>query len=447
MADSDVDKSAPAKLTELSATALVDGIRARRYEAQDVLGACLRTIEEREPITRAWQVLREDGVLASDSVDDGGRLYGVPVGIKDIIDTSDLPTALGSPIYSGRLPSSDAACVARIRAAGGLVPGKTVTTELAYFSPGPTRNPHNPLHTPGGSSSGSAAAVADCMVPLAIGTQTAASLIRPAAYCGVIGYKSSVGWFSLAGIKTFSQSLDSLGIFSRHVGDIVMLSEVLAGVRSPLCRAAPSAPAFGFVKTPVWTDVEDSSRELLWEFVGRLRAAGASVEELEFPGDFTALVQAHKTIMAFEAARNYSFEYLFHRDALSEPLRMLLEAGNSITFDAYEGARLLVASGQRTMARALDSLDALLTPSAAGTAPLAEHGTGDPLFSRVWTALGLPSINIPIGLAECALPVGAQLVGRHFGDWALLRVAEWVEQSGSLMLARPARASAVPRLG
>jgi amidase len=418
---------------ELSATEALARIRAGNLTSEALVRACLARIDAREAGVGAWQHLDREGALAAARAADGvaprGALHGIPVGIKDIIDTADAPTALGSAIYATRRPEWDAACVAAIRAAGGIVLGKTVTTEFAYFTPGKTRNPHGLERTPGGSSSGSAAAVADFMVPLALGTQTAGSVIRPAAFCGVLGYKASFGEFTLAGVRPFAESLDTLGGFARSVADLQLLRTVLTGAPVPASDAAPlpgseraPLPALGWCRTPQWEAAEPCVHDALRAGVERLARAGASVREIALPPRVAALTGAQQTIMAYEAARNYRFEMQRHGERLSERLRALLEAGERTPYAAWVAARRDVAQAQREWPAVLDDCAAVLVPAAVGEAPLAGAGTGDPLMNRIWTALGVPCLALPVQRGPHGLPVGVQLVGAAGADDLLLRV-------------------------
>lgn len=405
-----------------------------------LMASCLARIGRRDSSVRAWRHLDVAQAMAAatraEQQATRGKLWGIPVAIKDIIDTADMPTGYGSSIYAHHQPIADAACVARIREAGGIILGKTVSTEFAYFEPGPTTNPHSSLHTPGGSSSGSAAAVADRMAPLAIGTQTAGSLTRPAAYCGVLGYKSSQGLFSLSGIKSFAHSFDSLGLFARYTVDLALLAEVTLG--SELNAAPPAAPpTIGVCRIPGAPDIDETSAELIGLFTTRLAASGAQVVELDFPGDFVELAQLHKVIMAFEAARNYSFEFLAHRSALSAALLALLDSGAHVSISDYQAARRKIGAWIPFVRGLFEKCDALLAPSAPGVAPLAASGTGDPWHSRIWTALGLPSISVPIGADAARLPVGAQLIGAHLEDGMLLGTVQWIEDAGLMDIRTP----------
>lgn len=399
----------------------------------ELLAVYLEQIERREPAVKAWRHLDVAQATAAakraERSATRGKLWGIPVAIKDIVDTVDMPTGYGSMIYAGHRPAADAACVARIRDAGGIILGKTVSTEFAYFEPGPTANPHALHHTPGGSSSGSAAAVADRMVPLAIGTQTAGSVIRPAAYCGVLGYKSSHGLFSLAGIKTFAHSFDSLGLFARYTADLALLAEVILG--SGLGSAVRAAsPVIGVCRIPGAPTIDEPSERLLGSFVNRLAVAGAKSVEIQFPQDFIELAELHKLVMAYEAARNYSFELLAHRPAISAALLALLDEGARVSFADYRAAQRKLAGWAPFVQGLFETYDALLAPSAPGVAPLATSGTGDPWHSRIWTALGLPSVSVPIGASATGLPIGAQLIGAYLDDGRLLGTVQWIEDAG-----------------
>ena len=414
----------------LSASQAAAQIRAGTLGCEDLMLSCLARIAQREPQVGAWQFLDSTRALerarAADKLPPRGPLHGIPVGIKDIMDTVDMPTTLGSPMYAKRQPDWDAACVAALRAAGAIVVGKTVSTEFAYFQPGKTRNPHNLLHTPGGSSSGSAAAVADCMVPVALGSQTAASVTRPAAFCGVYGYKASHGEFSLSGIRPFAESLDSLGVLSRSVDDIVLLRTVLLGgphtERQPLARPARLAVC----RTPQWSQAEPQAQQALETLLQACRKAGAVVSELDLPAQFAGLIDAQKTIMAYEAAHNYVFETTRCPEQLSAAFRALTEAGRGISRDHYASAKREVVQAKRVLRNMAAELDAWISPAAIGEAPLATSGTGDPVMSRMWTALQGPSLCVPLGRGVQGLPLAAQLVALPGHDDDLLQVGQWV---------------------
>jgi Asp-tRNA(Asn)/Glu-tRNA(Gln) amidotransferase A subunit family amidase len=400
----------------LSATEAARLLAARELSSQELVSSCLERIAAREPELRAWAHLDPEAALAAarerDREPSSGPLHGLPVGVKDVIDTADMPTAYGSPIYAGHRPERDADCVAWLREAGAVVLGKTVTTEFATYEPPPTVNPLDPARTPGGSSSGSAAAVAAGMVPLAYGTQTAGSVVRPASFCGVAGFKPSHGWRSTAGIKRLSERLDTLGLLARTVADAALLGGF----------ATPSREGrVAFCRTPWWDRLEDGGRAALEDAAVRLGA-----EEVELPLEFAGLAAAQETVMAFDVARNLEPEWLSHREELSVAMRDYIERGRSVTEEeAREGAAL----GERCRSMLPDvfaGLDALLVPAALGEAPLRVDGhTGDPLLCRAWTFLGVPAISVPGLVGPAGMPVGVQLVG--LSEPAVLGAAAWVE--------------------
>jgi Asp-tRNA(Asn)/Glu-tRNA(Gln) amidotransferase A subunit family amidase len=418
-------------LNKLSATEAAAAIAAKRVKSVDLVAACLDRIKAREPEIGAWSfidpVRAMDEARARDAEAPRGPLHGVPVAIKDIIDTADMPTTYGSPIYASHRPSVDAACVALIRSAGGIPLGKTVTTEFAYFAPGKTRNPHNPKHTPGGSSSGSAAAVADEMVPVALGTQTAASIIRPSAFCGVVGYKPTIGMYPLAGIKAFSSAFDTLGTLTRSVADAMLMSRVLNASADPIApRMAP--PRIGLCRTPQWDRAEPAAVAAFETAAKRLQQAGAVVAEVTLPAQFAALIDVHKRLMAVEAARAYATEYATNRDKLSPQLRELIEAGLAQPGGTYLEDRLAQEAAKRALAAIMAEHDALLAPSARGEAPEGLGATGDPVFSRMWTLLQGPNLALPVQRGPKGLPTGIQLIGAYAADVAFLATANWVEE-------------------
>jgi amidase len=418
-------------LNELGAAEAAAAIAARKLTSQDLVRACLDRIAAREREVGAWAHLAPDRAMAEARARDGeaprGPLHGVPVGIKDIIDTADMPTTYGSPIYADHRPTVDAACVAMIRRAGGIPLGKTVTTEFAYFAPGKTANPHNLRHTPGGSSSGSAAVVADCMVPAALGTQTAASIVRPSAFCGVVGFKPTFGMYATAGIKHFAPSFDTLGTLTRSVADAILMWTVLHGVRdgSP---ARTSPPRIGLCRTPQWSEAEKSAADAFETAARKLAAAGAIVEDVTLPPHFAELIEIHKAVMAFESARAYATEHATHREKISPQLLQLIDIGLGMTADAYLAHRRTMDAAKREIAQIMGRYDALMAPSARGEAPEGLGATGDPVFSRMWTLLQLPCIALPVMRGPRGLPVGIQLVGASAADPGLLATARWSEE-------------------
>jgi len=416
-------------LEELGAAALIEQLRQGSLSAEALVRACLDRIARDEPRIHAWAWLDPEQALATArAIDAAGRrapLFGLPVGVKDIIDTADAPTECGTPLYRGRRPARDATCVAALRAAGAVVLGKTVTTELAYFGPGPTRNPRDLAHTPGGSSSGSAAGVADCMVPAALGTQTAGSILRPAAYCGIVGFKPTHGLLSLEGAHPFAPSLDTLGVLVREVADVVPL---LAGLGAPVrleFRARP--PAIGLWRSTQWPRATPAMQERLEEVAGELARAGAAVRDVDLGPEEGALADSQALIMAAEATR--SMAVLRERSAasLSPQLRTLLDQGDAASARDVAAARDRAARARSTATAKLAEVDVLLTPSAPGEAPEGLASTGDPAFNRVVTLLGFPAIGLPAGTGPSGLPLGVQLVGGPGREGALLGVAAWVE--------------------
>ena len=418
-------------LHELTGVEAAQAVAAGTITSEALVTACLARIRAREESVRAWEYLDPEAALAQARARDRspaqGPLHGVPVGIKDLIDTSDMPTGYGSPIYAGHQPAWDAASVALLRAAGAVILGKTVTTEFAMFTPGKTANPHNVAHTPGGSSSGSAAVVADQMVPLALGTQTAGSIIRPASFCGVVGYKPTHGQFPVAGIKALSQTLDTLGGLARSVADCALLRAVFVGAPAQL-PALARAPRIGLCHTPQWPCATDATRAAL-EGAGRqLAAAGAEVRQLALPPAFEHLVTAQETIQIFEGARCCAYELTVHRERLSARLLELLAPAEGLTYTAYAEALALAATCRQQLEAIFSDYDVLLVPSAPGEAPAGLAATGDPIFNRMWTLLHTPAVTLPGYTGPHGLPVGVQVIGPLGMDDRLLAIAAWMHE-------------------
>ena len=396
---------------------------------------------------QAWAFLDPEHALAQARAADDvrlsgqpvGPLHGVPVGIKDIIDTADMPTENGSVLHAGRTPSRDATVVARLRGAGAVILGKTVTTEFATYTPGKTRNPHDPEHTPGGSSSGSAAAVAAGMVPLALGSQTNGSVIRPASFCGVWGFKPTHGLIPRHGILALSRTLDHVGLFARGVEDLALLAEQLVGhderdpdtrprARLPFVEVAagepPLPPMLALVKTPLWERADAETKEAFAELVQHL---GDRVEELELFPSAAEAWQWHRTIMEAEMAANLEREWETGRDRLSESLRAQLARGREVRALDYQRARARIRPVQDSFLELFEQrYDAILTPAAPGTAPPGLASTGDPAFCTLWTLCGMPAVSVPLMQGAAGLPLGVQLVGPRDGDARLLRTARWL---------------------
>ena len=418
------------ELNERTATDAARAIAAGEITSVALTEACLNRIAAREPDVRAWAHIDPDAALAQARARDGeaprGPLHGVPVGFKDVIETFDMPTAYGSAIYPGHRPAADAACVAQIRDAGGVVLGKTVTTEFAFVNPAETRNPHNPDHSPGGSSSGSAAAVADMMVPLALGTQTGGSVIRPASFCGAVGYKPTIGQFSYAGVKLLARSLDTLGAMARHAGDFALLRAALMGAPA---EAAPSAapPRFGLCRTPWWDRADAATHDAVETAASTFAAAGAQVREVALPDGFAGLEGANKTIMMYEGRRSLAHEFRRHEDRLSDRLKEQMAHGAATGYADYNRAIACAFDCRVRFADAMADLDALIVPAALGEAPKGFESTGDATFNRPWTTVGTPCVTLPGHIGPHGLPVGVQLVGAFGADDALLAVACWAE--------------------
>ena len=417
----------------LGVAAAARRIRAGALSSEALVRSCLERIAAREAAVGAWTWIDPERAIAAareaDRSASAGPLHGIPIAAKDIIDTFDMPTGLGFAPYASRQPSWDAACVAACRRAGAIVLGKTVTTEFAYFAPGKTRNPHDLNATPGGSSSGSAAAVADGMVPVAFGSQTAGSLVRPAAFCGIYGYKGGHGEFSLAGIRPLSESLDTLGVLARSVEDLRLLRDVL--LDRPVAEHAVErarAPRLGLYKTPHWEAVQPAGRAALETAVERLRSAGARVEALRAPASLAPIEDAQRTVMAYEAARGYVFECSRHAQELSPQFRALCDQGRAMARRQYLDALGQIAVAQADVARAFAGFDAWIAAAALGEAPPASQGTGDPVLSRPWTALQAPAVAIPAGFGPGGLPLGIQLLAPKGSDDALLATAAWVAE-------------------
>jgi Asp-tRNA(Asn)/Glu-tRNA(Gln) amidotransferase A subunit family amidase len=448
------------ELTALTATEAAAEIARGTVSAEDYARACLDRIETLDGEIKAFVHLDRDHVLAQARALDErraqgrpiGPLHGIAVAIKDIIDTADYPTELGSPLAAGRRPWTDATVVAKLRAAGAVIIGKSVTTEFAYYHPGPTRNPHDHTRTPGGSSSGSAAAVAAHMVPLALGTQTNGSVIRPAAFCGVFAVKPGHGLVSRAGVLALSRKLDHIGAFARSLPDLALILDVIAGhdpadpdtgpFAAPDFRAVqrekpPLPPRFAFVRTPVWDKADADTKAAFEELV---TALGSSVAAVDLSASLAEAWETHRIIMAVEMA--YNLAPLVARGEPSEVMRKLLAHGRSVSAVDYLGA---LAKAQRYapagLADVFDEYDAILTPAAPGIAPKGLSATGDPAFCTLWTLTGLPAVSLPLLAGEGGLPLGAQLVGPRGRDGPLLRTATaLIEMLARKKSARRARA-------
>jgi len=420
-------------LWSLTANEMASRVRSGAATSVALVESCLERIEAREGAVAAWQCLDPGHALEQahrlDRQEARGALHGVPVAVKDIFDTADMPTGYGSPIYEGHRPDADADCVRRVREAGSVVLGKTVTTEFATFCPGKTRNPHDPLRTPGGSSSGSAAAVAEGMVPLAFGSQTVGSVVRPASFCGVVGFKAGFGRFDLAGVKPLAARLDSLGFFARSVRDVVLFADAVAGTADAGMVAFPNRPPrVALVRTAQWDRAEPASQQAVEATASLLVESGAELDEPELPAEFAELPGIQNRIFTAGAVAALAAELRDHRDRLSPQLRALLEEGETYGAADIAEAEAVAERCRIFMDELFETCDFALAPAAPGEAPPGLERTGDPLFSRMWTLLHGPCLSLPGHRGANGMPVGVQLAGRRGGDDALLAWADWLAE-------------------
>ncbi|TDI55076.1 MAG: amidase [Alphaproteobacteria bacterium] len=430
---------------ELSATEAIEKMRGGAITCAELVDACLERIEEREEAVQAWTFLDADVVRAQAKALDENRaagrpigpLHGLPVGIKDIIDTKGMPTENGTVLDAGRVPNTDAVLVSQLRSAGAVIMGKTVATELAYFAPGKTHNPHDPARTPGGSSSGSAAAVAAGMVPLAVGTQTAGSVIRPAAFCGIVGFKPSRGLISRRGVLCQAHTLDTIGVFARSVPDAAMIAEALAAFdpqngqtprpTPPLLATAeseaPVPPSFAFVKQPAWDRADADTSDGFAEIVELL---GEQCDEFPLPAPFDQALEIHHLIQVAELAKHFSGYVRKGRDQLSEKMLGAIDEGAGILASDYLAALDWIGVYNAGLDEIFDRYDAIITPAAPGEAPADLTTTGDPAFCSMWTLIGVPAVTLPLLQSANNMPLGVQLIGRAGDDARLLRTARWL---------------------
>ncbi|MBS7539782.1 amidase [Ancylobacter lacus] len=414
----------------LSARALAADIRSGRLTPLDVAERCAAAIAAREAEVGAFAALDLDGLRREAAAPGLGQtaLAGLPVGIKDVLDTVDFPTRRGSPIFADHRPASDATVVRMVRRAGGLVPGKTETTELAFLEPARTRNPRDLTHTPGGSSAGSAAAVAAGMLPLALGTQTGGSVIRPASFCGVAGFKPSFKLIPTTGIKAFSWSLDTIGLFAAGVEDLAFAMGAITG-RDFALAEEPGTPRIAVVDTVEGASASDAAHAALAEAARALAAAGLPVAAFTLPEAVQAANAAHALVQDFEAFLALADEWDRHRDQLSDLLRHHLGGAAAITPERYDEARRTARRARHALADSFAGFDAILTFSAPGIAPEGLATTGLSSFNRMWTLLGSPCVNVPGLTGEKGLPIGVQIVGRFGRDRAALETARLLERA------------------
>ena len=433
----------------LGALEAAEAIRKGEISSQELVSACLARIEELEPQVGAWAHLDPEFALGQAKAADDyrkrglavGPLHGVPVGLKDIIDTVDLPTENGTVLQAGRTPGADAFLVSRLREAGAVILGKTVATELAVYAPGKTRNPHDPERTPGGSSSGSAAAVACSMVPLAVGSQTNGSVIRPASFCGVFGYKPTHGRISRHRVLAQSRLLDTMGVFARGLGDLALIGEVLMAYddRDPdmrplarptlsatLAEAPPMEPRFAFVRTPVWDRPEESTKDAFRELVEHI---GERIDVVDLTPAFAEAQGMHRMIHCADLAKSFARFYEEGRDKLSATLVAMIEEGREVRAVDYNSAVDRIPALTEELNGIFETYDAIVTPSALGEAPRGLEATGDPAFCTIWTLCGVPALNLPLMQGPAGLPLGVQLLSYRGDDARLFRTARWLLES------------------
>jgi amidase len=418
----------------LSATECAAAIRAGRLKSETLVAACLARVHERESEIQAWAYCDADAALAQARRCDGetprSRLHGIPVGVKDVIDTADMPTEYGSPIYKGHRPACDAACVAQVRELGGVILGKTVSTEFATRHPSKTRNPRNPKHTPGGSSAGSGAAVADAMVPIAFGTQTSSSIIRPAAYCGTVGYKPTFNLVNRAGLKFLSESLDTIGVLTRTVPDAAMIVEELSGSAPARFEdAAEIRPRIGFCRTPYWNDADHPTQSALLGAITILARDSASVQDVELHGEFAQLAEAQVRVSSYEFYRALSYERTRFPELISESLTERIRGGSAVTRAQYEEDQKVAERCRARLDDVYRDYDVLISPAATGEAPAGFGSTGNPVFGLTWTLMHGPAITIPVFTGPTGLPLGLQVTGPRSADARTLIVAEWIRRT------------------
>lgn len=418
------------RLHALAATEIATLTNARSVRCEDVALAFLARIEVREPIVKAWSFLDTELILrqarALDENAQKAPLLGVPVGVKDVIETYDMPTAMGSPIYRGNYAKSDASCVAVLRAAGALILGKTVTCEFAGVTAGETTNPHDRTRTPGGSSSGSAAAVADFMVPLAVGTQTGGSVQRPSSYCGIVGYKPTFGLINPQGVKPAAESLDTVGLMARTVEDVELTARVLTN-SAPVVWLAKGTPIrIGLSRTYAWETAENATHRAVEDAAQKLSNAGYPVREVKLPPKYRDLQLTREVINDFERARGMAHEWQMHGEQISDGLAKSIRNGLAMPRERYIDALERVAGCCQLLGEVFADVDVLLTPSAQGEAPIGLSHTGDHRFQSIWTQLRTPTINLPTHAGPHGMPIGVQLVAPQYADSRLLAMAQGI---------------------
>jgi Asp-tRNA(Asn)/Glu-tRNA(Gln) amidotransferase A subunit family amidase len=417
-------------LNRLSAVEVASRTLSGVVSCEDVARGCLARIEAREPVIKAWSYLDPESVLrqakALDRKSKRGPLHGVPVGVKDVIETCDMPTGMGSPIYRDYRTKSDASCVALLRAAGALILGKTVTCEFAGVTAGPTTNPHDPSRTPGGSSSGSGAAVADFMVPLAFGTQTGGSVQRPSSFCGIVGYKPTFGLINPQGVKPAAESLDTVGLMARSVEDVELSARVLTNAAPVNWLPEDARIRIGICRTYAWQNAEPATHQAIEDAASRLARAGFPVQDAELPDRFKALQETREIINDFERARGMAWEWQTHPEQISEGLAKSIRNGLAMNASRYVAALQSVDDFRRSMQDVFAGVDVLLTPAVNGEAPVGLDYTGHHGFQSIWTQLRTPAVTLPTHVGPNGLPVGIQLIAPCYEDARLLAAAQLI---------------------
>ena len=418
-----------------SAREIAQRIAQGEQTCEEAVRDCLQRIAATDPLIGAWEHLDEAAVLAEARAQDrqGGRaaalLRGVPVGVKDVFDTADMPTGYGSKAYRGFRPASDASVVALLRRAGGIVLGKTVTTEFAAVSPGKTKNPHDGAFTPGGSSSGSAAAVAAGMVPVALGTQTSGSTIRPASFCGVVGYKPTFGLIDRTGVKALASSLDTVGVFARSIADAAFFTSVVTARTNLIAGNDTGNPRIGIYKTAQWDRADTDLQAAIADAIDRLGHAGFALRDVPVPRGFETLLALHETVMGYEMNRCLAFDRWFKTDDITEKTKAFIDSARAVTAEAYDTAQREIITLRARLGELFEDCDVLLTPASTGAAPRGLENTGDPTFNRGWTLLHTPCVTLPAHKTAAHLPVGVQFVGRLGDDARLLAACGAAEQA------------------
>ena len=419
-----VDKSP----NKMSLSEAASAIETGSLSSETLVTSCIEQIEARESSVQAWAYFNPELALKQardlDKTSITGPLHGIPIGIKDIIDTKDMPTEYNSPIYKDHQPSVDAVCVSKLRQAGAIIMGKTVTTEFASSFPGPTRNPKNTAHTPGGSSQGSAAAVADYMVHGALGTQTGGSVIRPNAYCGTVGYKPPYNTYNKTGVKPLAPTMDTIGLMVRNIQDVGLLSSTLSGVK-PEKVTHNTVPKLLLHRTGQWDAAEKCIQTLIEDCAAKFSDAGAKVRDHAFPQPYDNLQALQRVVMAIEACREFKFEWTSHQDMLSKSFQDLILRGFEISPEERGEAEGLLKYSRESLAEMFEVGDILLTPGAPGEAPKGIETTGNSIFNRAWTFLGVACLYLPVTTGPHGLPIGIQLIDPHNNEKRLLSAGIW----------------------